>query len=84
MSVFKIERDENYKYTLRREGTTVHLWKVILPNESTVFVMASKESDAISQATAEIREPAEYNALQKHAHAFKVPFRIRGWSDEEF
>jgi hypothetical protein len=64
------------------ECSEMHLYKVLLPDDTTKFVLACDESGAIGQATC--GSPHENRQeLEKRCLALRVPLRIQGWGSEE-
>lgn len=91
-----VENRETYKYTFvsanikgerpeffkENECSEMHLYKVLLPDDTTKFVLACDESSAISQATCELQHENRQE-LEKRCLALRVPLRIQGWGTEE-
>ena len=64
------------------ECEPIHLFKVLLPDDTAKYVLACNEERAISQACC--GHDLEYKEkLEKKCFAIRVPFRIQGWSTEE-
>lgn len=62
------------------ECEPVHLFKVLLPDDTAKYVLACNEERAISQACCGKHKEHE---LEKRCFAIQVPLRIQGWGTEE-
>jgi hypothetical protein len=78
--------DDKQEVFEENECSEMHLYKVLLPDDTTKFVLACDGSSAIGQATCGykfevlILEKAEF---EKRCFALRVPLRIQGWGSEE-
>jgi hypothetical protein len=62
------------------ECEPMHLFKVLLPDDTAKYVLACNEQRAIGQACCGNNKEHE---LEKRCIAIQVPLRIQGWSTEE-
>ena len=89
-SSLQISEDEYYQYYLTRswygegEKQVLHLWQVVLNDNSTHFILAEDEQGAISQCTVGAPTWEGERKLEKGAFAIQLPMRIRGWSNNIF
>ena len=64
------------------ECSEMHLYKVLLPDDTTKFVLACDESSAIGQATCGLPHENRQE-FEKRCLALRLPLRIQGWGTEE-
>jgi hypothetical protein len=62
------------------ECEPMHLFKVLLPDDTAKYVLACNQERAISQACCGNHKEHE---LEKRCFAIQVPLRIQGWGTEE-
>jgi hypothetical protein len=93
-----VENRQTYKHTFVRatiggdkpevfegnECSEMHLYKVLMPDDTTKFVLACDESSAIGQATCGRKfENLERAEFEERCLALRVPLRIQGWGSDE-
>lgn len=85
-SMALIRKSSNNGHSLDLEESEVKLallWKVILPDDKKVYVLAENAKLAIGQACCGVGDYEEEREFEKRCFAVRVPLRIQGWGSEE-